>query len=167
LSLYRPEAREALPLLFILVGARAIEAIVGPASAIVEMIGHRVLPLVNSFIAIALWIGIALWLVPIHGPLGMAIAIGVATVTSTYAATIELQISDGLNPFDRKLVQALALALAGIALMALAERLLHGPARFAACALIWAITSWLTLRCGLTREDRLALGGLSRRLRLV
>ena len=43
----------------------------------------------------------------------MAIAVGVATIASTYAATIQLQISDGLNPFDRKLFQALALALAG------------------------------------------------------
>jgi O-antigen/teichoic acid export membrane protein len=167
LSLYRPEAHSALPLLFILVGARAVEAIVGPASAIVEMIGHRFLPVLNSFIAIALWIGMAWWLVPLHGPIGMAIAIGVATIASTYAATIQLQISDGLNPFDRKLVQALLIALAGVALMALAEDVLHGPARFAACTLLWAITSWLTLRYGLTRDDRLALGGLSRRLRLV
>jgi O-antigen/teichoic acid export membrane protein len=167
LSLYRPEAQAALPLLFILVGARAIEAIVGPASAIVEMIGHRILPLLNSFIAIALWIGLAAWLTPSYGALGMAIAIGAATVASTYAATLQLQFSDGLNPFDRKLFQALALALAGCALMALAEHLLRGPARFAACAALWAATSWLTLRYGLTREDRLALGGLSRRLRLV
>lgn len=167
LSLYRPEAQAALPLLFILVGARAFEAIVGPASAIVEMIGHRILPLLNSFIAIALWIGLAAWLVPAYGATGMAIAIGAATIASTYAATIELQISDGLNPFDRNLVQALALALAGCALMALAEYLLRGPARFAACAVLWAATSWLTLRFGLSRGDRLALGGLSRRLRLV
>jgi O-antigen/teichoic acid export membrane protein len=167
LSLYRPEARAALPLLFILVGARAIEAIVGPASAIVEMIGHRALPLLNSFIAIALWIGLAAWLAPAYGPLGMAIAVGVATIGSTYAATIELQVSDGLSPFDRKLFQGFALALAGCALMALAEYLLRGPARFAACAALWAATSWLTLRYGLTRDDRLALGGLSRRLRLV
>jgi O-antigen/teichoic acid export membrane protein len=167
LSLYRPEAQSALPLLFILVGARAIEAIVGPASAIVEMIGHRLLPVLNAFIAIALWIGLAAWLTPIYGALGMAIAIGAATIASTYAATIQLQISDGLSPFDRKLFQALALALAGCALMALAEYLLRGPARFAACALLWAATSWLALRYGLTRDDRLALGGLSRALRLV
>jgi O-antigen/teichoic acid export membrane protein len=167
LSLYRPEAQAALPLLLILVGARAIEAIVGPASAIVEMIGHRALPLLNSFIAIALWIGLAAWLTPREGPVGMAIAIGAATIASTYAATIQLQLSDGLSPFDRKLFQALALALAGCALMALAEQVLHGPARFAACAALWAATSWLTLRYGLTRDDRLALGGLARRLRLV
>ena len=167
LSLYRPEAQAALPLLFILVGARAIEAIVGPASAIVEMIGHRALPLLNSFIAIALWIALAAWLTPAHGALGMAIAIGAATVASTYAATIQLQVSDGLNPFDYKLVQGLALALSGCALMALAEHLLKGPARFGACAALWAATSWLTLRYGLTRDDRLALGGLARRLKLV
>ena len=167
LSVYRPEAQGALPLLFILVGARATEAIVGPASAIVEMIGHRVLPLVNACIAIALWLGLAFWLVPRLGPLGMAIATGSATIASTYAATLELQLSDGLSPFDRRLVQGLAIALCGVAMMALAEEVLHGPARFAACALIWAATSWLTLRHGLSREDRLALGGLSRWLRLV
>jgi hypothetical protein len=32
---------------------------------------------------------------------------------------------------------------------------------------LWLATSWLTLRYGLTREDRLALGGVSQRLRLV
>ena len=40
-------------------------------------------------------------------------------------------------------------------------------ARFAVILLLWAATSWLTLRYGLTREDREALGGLSRRLKLV
>jgi O-antigen/teichoic acid export membrane protein len=167
LSLYRPEAQAALPLLFILVGARAVEAIVGPATAIVEMIGHRALPLLNAFIAVATWVLLTIWLLPGHGPLGMAIAIGAATIASTYAATIQLRVSDGLSPFGYKLFQALGLALVGCALMALAEDQLHGPARFAACALLWAGTSWLTLRYGLAREDRLALGGLSRRLRLV
>ena len=167
LSLYQPEARAALPLLYVLVTARAIEAVVGPASTIVEMIGHRALPLLNSVIAIALWIGLAWWLVPGHGAMGMAWAIAVATVASTYAATVELRISDGLKPFDRKLFQGLALALAGLALMALAEYLFRGPVRFGTVFTIWATTSWLTLRYGLTREDREALGGLSRRLRLV
>jgi O-antigen/teichoic acid export membrane protein len=167
LSLYQPRAAAALPLLYILVAARALEAIVGPASTIVEMIGHRGLPLLNSAIAVALWIGMALWLAPEYGALGMAVAVGVATVASTYAATLQLQISDGLTPFDRKLMQNLALALTGVAFMAGAEWLLDGPARFAAVLALWAITSWLTLRYGLTRGDREALGGLSRRLRLV
>jgi hypothetical protein len=51
--------------------------------------------------------------------------------------------------------------------MGVAEHFLAGPARFAAVAAIWAATSWLTLRYTLTRDDRLALGGFSRTLRLV
>jgi len=154
-------------MLWVLVAARGLEAIVGPASTIVEMIGHRALPLLNSFVAVSLWIGLALWLTPAHGPLGMAIAVAVAVLASSYAATIELQVADGLTPFDRKLFQGLGIALAGLALMAGAEWLLDGPVRFAAVFLLWALTSWLTLRHGLTRLDREALGGLSRKLRLV
>ena len=46
--------------------------------------------------------------------------------------------------------------------MALVEYHAGGPLRFASNMLLWVITSWFTLRYGLTREDRLALGGLSR-----
>jgi O-antigen/teichoic acid export membrane protein len=167
LSVYRPEAMAALPMLWVLVAARGIEAIVGPASTIVEMIGHRALPLLNSTIAITLWIGLTLWLMPAWHEFGMAVAVAVAVVASTYAATLELRIADGLSPFDRKLFQGLAVALIGVGFMALGEYLFDGPARFALEALLWAATSWLALRYGLTREDRLALGGLSRKLRLV
>jgi O-antigen/teichoic acid export membrane protein len=167
LSVYREEAQAALPILAILSVARAMEAIVGPAGTIVEMIGHRALPLLNSAIAIIGWIVLALWLTPSGGAFGMAVAVAVAIVISTYAAAIELRLSDRLWPFDRKLWQALAIAAIGIAGMALVEYVTGGPLRFASNMAIWAVTSWFTLRYGLTREDRLAFGSLSRRLRLV
>ena len=167
LSVYREEAQAALPILIILSVARALEAIVGPAGTIIEMIGHRALPLLNSVLAVAAWILLALWLTPAQGALGMAIAVAVAIVISTYAAALELRISDRLWPFDRKLLQALLIASIGIGFMALVEYLTGGPIRFASNMTIWAVTSWFTLRYGLTREDRLAFGGLSRRLRLV
>jgi hypothetical protein len=97
----------------------------------------------------------------------MAIAVAAATVVISYAATIELRISDGLTPFDRKLFLGLAIALAGVALMALAENLTRGPARFVSVLSLWAITSWCALRFGLVRGDREALGGFARALRLV
>ena len=167
LSVYRPEVREALPLLWILVAARAVEAIVGPAATIVEMTGRRVLPLVNSLIGVSLWAALAAWLTPPHGALGMAIAVAAGSLVGAYAAMVELRFSDRLSPFDRKLFQGLAVSIAGIALMAAVEELIFGPASFALVLALWAATSWLTLRYGLTREDRLALGGLSRKLRLV
>ena len=167
LSLYQPRAAAALPLLYILVAARAIEAIVGPASTIVEMIGHRGLPLLNSAIAVALWIGLAWWLAPDawrarHGDRDRRRDRRLDLCRHPPAP--DQRRPHALRPQARP---GLALALAGVALMAGAEWLLDGPARFAAVLALWAITSWLTLRYGLTRGDREALGGLSRRLRLV
>lgn len=167
LSIYRPEVIAALPLLYVLVMARAVEAVVGPASTIVEMTGHRALPLVNSLVGIAVWAGLAAWLTPTHGALGMAVAVAAATIVMPYAATLELRVSDGLSPFDRRLMTGLAVALPGVALMGLAEYLADGPTRFAAVFALWAATTWTALRHGLGRADRLALGGLARRLRLV
>lgn len=167
LSVYRPEVAAALPLLWILVAARVLEAIVGPAATIVEMTGHRILPLVNSLAAVAIWAALALLLTPAYGALGMAAAVAAGTLAAAYAATLELGIGERLSPFDRKLFQGLAVAAAGVALMALAAQLLGGPARFAAVLALWAVTSWLALRYGLTRDDRLALGGFARKLHLV
>jgi O-antigen/teichoic acid export membrane protein len=167
LSIYRPEAMAALPLLSILAAARAVEAIVGPATPVVEMTGHRLLPLVNSLIAVLLWLGLALLLVPRIHATGMAFAVGAATIAQAYAATLELRLSDRLSPFDRKLFLGLATALLGCAAMAIAERLTHGPARFASVLLLWAAASWTALRLGLTRTDREALGTFARVLRLT
>lgn len=167
LSLYRPEAAAALPLLTILVAARAAEAIVGPATPIVEMTGHRVLPLLNSLIGVFVWLGLAMLLVPGRGAMGMAIAVAAATLATAYAATLELRLSDKLSPFDRKLLIGLGAALVGVGLMAVVEALTSGPARFASVLILWAAASWCALRFGLVRSDREALGSVASRLRLM
>jgi O-antigen/teichoic acid export membrane protein len=166
LSVYREEAAAALPILIILVAARAVEAVVGPATPIVEMIGRRSLPLFNSLIGLAIWALLAFWLVPLWGALGMAVAVGAATVAIAWAAMLQLRASDGISPFGGALYRALLIALVGVGLMALAENFLGGPARFAAVLFFWFGTTWLTLRFGLSRQDREALGGLGHRLRL-
>ena len=167
LSLYRPEAIAALPLLYVLVAGRGAEAIVGPATPIVEMTGHRALPLVNSLLGVALGAALVWLLVPPLGALGMGIAVAAATVTMTLAATLELRVTERLSPFDRKLFLALGIGLAGVGCMALAADLAGGPVRFALLLMLWAATSWCTLRFGLVRSDRQALGGLATRLKLV
>lgn len=167
LSVYRREAMAALPLLVILAAARAGEAIVGPAGTIVEMIGHRALPLLNSLIAAAIWLALAFWLVPSQGAWGMAIAVSIAILVSTYAAAVELRIGDGLSPFDYKLAQGFGVAIGGVALMWAWSSAFGGPVRFAGNMSLWAATSWLALRHGLNRSDRESLGGLARQLRLA
>lgn len=167
LSLYAPAAQAALPLLTLLVAARALEAIVGPATPIVEMTGHRALPLFNSVAGLLLWAGLTWWLVPIEGAFGMAVAVAAATLLAAALATVQLSWSDRLSPFDRTLFAGLGIAIAGVALMALVEQVAGGPARFAGVMLLWAATSWLALRYGLRRADREALGAVARALRLA
>mgnify|MGYP000734202025 CR=1 FL=1 len=167
LSVYRPEAMAALAPLVVLAAARAVEAVVGPASEVVEMTGHRGLPLLNSVAGIGLGVVLAALLVPGMGALGMAWAVAAAMIVSAAAATLELGFSDRLSPFDSWLARTLLIAAAGLALMAAAEWAFAGPLRFIAVVLVWLAATWLALRFALPREDRAALGGLSRRLRLI
>ncbi len=167
LSVYRPEAIAALPLLWILTSARAVEAVVGPAATIVEMIGHRGLPLLNSLLAVGLWVVLAAVLVPNSGALGMAVAVASATVLAAAAAALELRWTERLMPLGRHLFRGLASAGAGLIVMAAAMLLLPGVVRFVTLLLLWAATTWVTLRLGLTQQDREALGSVSRRLRLI
>jgi O-antigen/teichoic acid export membrane protein len=167
LSVFRPEVMAALPVLYVLVAARAAEAIVGPATPIVEMTGHRLLPLVNSVVGVAVWAALSFVLVPRFGALGMAAAVGAGTVAIAYAATLELKLTEGLSPFDGKLLRGLLVALLGVVLMGLAAHWTRGPARFASVLSLWAVASWCALRFGLVRGDRVALGGLAQTLRLI
>src|SRR3546814_13099934 len=93
LSLYRPETAAALPLLYVLVTARAVEAIVGPATPVVELTDHRLLPLVHSFDGIALSVGLERWLVPEFVTLGMTLAAGATPLHLPPPATIDPPLS--------------------------------------------------------------------------
>lgn len=175
LSIYKPEFRDAVPLVVILVIGRAVEAIFGPATAIVEMVGHRGLPLLNSLLGLGAWALCGALLVPtggdVGGGVGMAIGVSIGTVLIAFAATVELRISDGIRLVDGKLLRGLAIALLGVGVMAGAGELLAalgGPIRAAALFLIfYPAVTWLALRFGLGVQDRLALGKAGRTLRLA
>ncbi len=170
LSLFAPAAAAALPLVVILVMGRAIEAVVGPASPVVEMTGHKALPLLNSVLGLIAWMVLAWLLVPRIGGMGMALAVSAGTVLSTWAAAVELRLSDSLSAFDGKGWIGLGVALAGIAVMTLAGLGLESLGMRARAALLLPVflgVTWATLRLGLSREDRQALGPVARRARLV
>lgn len=169
LSAFAPGAEAALPVLAVLLIARAGEAAIGPATPIVEMIGHRALPLVNSLIGIVLWVALALWLVPDHGAYGMAIAVSVAVVVTAWLAVLELRISDGLVPFGDGFLRTAAVAVAIIVLLWLAGLALlpfGAPVRAIGLTILFWPLLWLGLRFGLDADDRAALGAFGKRLRL-
>ena len=169
LRAFAPGAAAALPVLVVLLVARAGEAAIGPATPIVEMVGHRLLPLLNSLIGLALWVVLAMWLVPAYGALGMAIAVSIAVVVTAWAAVAELRISDGLTPFGvgfwrAVVVGSLIIGVLWLAGEALAS--LGAPIRaLGLLGLFWPLL-WLGLRYGLDSTDTAALGKFGQRLRL-
>jgi hypothetical protein len=142
--------------------------VVGPATPVVEMTGHRILPLLNSVIGLGAWALLGAWLVPAQGATGMAWAVSAGTVLIAWAATLELRIADGLVAFDRAAVVTLAAALAAAgALWAIGLALAPAPVRAIGLLLLFFPALWATLRFGLPASDLQALGKVARRLKLV
>ncbi len=161
---FAPGARVALPLLVCLVAARAAEAVAGPASAVVEVLGHRLRPTLNAVAGLVVWVGLALWLVPMHGATGMAAAVGAAIVVSALLAVAELALGDGLAPFAPPFARTLGIAIVGSAVtVGLGTLPLAAPLVVAAAL----ATAWSSLRFGLSPADRAALGGAAQTLHLV
>ncbi len=179
LELFVPGSIAALPLLTILLLARAGEAIVGPATPLVEMLGHRGLPLVNSVTGLGLAAGLAYWFIPQTGPYagatGMGISVAAGVVWMAWIATLQLRISDGLSLWNLAFLRVAGLVALGIGAMILMSVMirppadwgngqwLHGIAMFIS---FWPIL-WGILRYALPHEDRIALGGFGRKLRLI
>ena len=169
LSAFAPGSAAALPVLVVLLAARAGEAAIGPATPIVEMIGHRALPFVNSLIGLALWLVLALLLVPPYGAFGMALAVSAAVVVTAWVAVVELKISDRLSPFGSGFWRAVAIGAAIIGLLWLAGEALEpfgAPVRaIGLFALFWPLL-WFALKFGLNASDKAALGKFGQGIRL-
>lgn len=157
-------AGAAYPLLVLLVAARTAEAVAGPASAVVEIIGHRARPTINALLGLIVWLGLASWLVPGIGATGMAAAVGASIVVSAWAAVAQLALLDRLAPFVAPWSRVAAIAFAGAALSIAVAQLPFGWSVVLPLALG---SGWAALRFGLSAADRTALGKLGRRLRVA
>lgn len=169
LQLFAPEAAAAQPILVALVIGRTVESIVGPAGPVLETIGHRALPLVNSLVGLGVWAMLALMLVPSHDGFGMAVAVSAGWTAAALLALIELRITDRLDAFSKRLWIGLGISAATGAVMWFVDRIvapLGDRVEAAAVLAIFFPAIWLGLRYGLSRTDREALGPIARRLRI-
>jgi O-antigen/teichoic acid export membrane protein len=133
------------------------------------MIGHKGLPLANSLFGLLLWVGLGLWLVPLYGAYGMALAVSAAVVATALLAVAELAISDRLSPFTSGFWRSALAAGLFVAALWLAGDVLNAfgqPARAIALLILFWPLLWLALRFGLEPSDKAALGKLAVRLRL-
>ncbi|NIJ06925.1 O-antigen/teichoic acid export membrane protein [Sphingomonas vulcanisoli] len=170
LGLFSKGAEAGLPILAILTIARGIEATVGPAPSIQQVIGRRFLPLLNSLIAVMAAAGVLLLFVRVAP--GIAIALGVATgqVVVVVLSIGQLAREEGLHAFRWPFPITFGVAIAASALLIAVGFLTRGAPYWVqgvAVLIAWAAALWTTIRLGLPREDKLALGKLGRTLRFV
>ncbi|WP_243395841.1 polysaccharide biosynthesis protein [Sphingomonas oleivorans] len=169
LATFAHGSEAALPIMAILTAARAIEATLGPATAIQQVIGRRSLPMLNSAIALAASAATLLLTKDILAVTGIALSVAVGQISVAALSVAQLRAQEGLfafqAPFTRSFLVALA-SCAAFALLALATtslpRWIEGLVMLAA----WPIILWISARLGLAPQDKAALGKSARKLRL-
>ena len=98
----------------------------GVVDVVLAMAGHTSWNLGNAVLALAVNIGLDVWLIPAHGVLGAAIGWAVAIVVRNLAALIQVGVSAGLHPIGRATLLAGALNIGCFAAIPAGARLLLG-----------------------------------------
>ncbi len=116
------EAAGAAILIPILAIGNIVRVGTGPASTLLSMSGRPLLNFINSFFAVVAYVGLGIWLVPIHGALGMAIVDSAVTLLVNAARAVEVRILLGLRPFGKTFLKPIV-AISAAAVVALTLRL--------------------------------------------
>lgn len=97
------------------------------------MTGRPGINFVNSVVAVALYIGLGVWIVPTHGAFGMAVVDAVVTAIINTVRVIEAKLVVGIHPFGRSLLKPIT-ATAGTLLTVLLALHVAGSGELAAIA---------------------------------
>lgn len=91
----------------------------GPTGYVLSMTGRPGVNLLNSIVAVVVYVALGLWLVAEHGVLGMAVTDAVVTALVNSARVVEAKLLVGVQPFGRTFVKpVLASVAAGVFLLA-------------------------------------------------
>lgn len=172
LASMQPEFQAAAAAIAILCAGRVLEAATGPASAIIEMLGHHLLPAFNGLLGFTVLLGIGVILIPQPGALGGVTGAAIAAATGLNVTALLSLIQAGLLyklvPYDRHLMRPFgtALLLAGaIAAFIPASNLWSTPIGIIAGISVLLTSLVILIRYGLSQEDANALGRIGKLLR--
>ncbi len=168
LAAMKPEFAAANAAIAILCIGRIFEAATGPATAIIESLGHKYLPAINSAIGFAVLVALGFYLIPLYSVTGAAVAAAIGLNVTALISLLQSMFFYKLSPYDRHLVRPLVTALvltAGIT--ALIPASTHWPTPMGIIIALSALFLMLALlvRYGLSKEDAAALGPLGVALR--
>lgn len=168
LAAMQPEFQAAAAAIAILCAGRVLEAATGPATAIVEMLGHRSLPPLNGLAGfLTLW-GLGVYLIPEHGVTGAAVAAATGLNVTALLALLQSAILFKLFPYDRTLLRPLALALVlstGILSLVPVSSSWPIPAGIVSAVIALLMSVALLVRYSLPDADAEALGKVGRLLK--
>ena len=169
LAVLAPEFAAAAVAIVVLSAGRTVEALAGPAATMIEMLGHRTLPLVNGLAGVAALVALQVTLTPGYGVAGAAVAAAAALNVVAYLSLVQARAVYRLWPYSLDMARPLVVAVvtsAGIAGITLAADPL-GPAASLFLATIGLMLALIVLvRYGFTGEDAALMGSFGRVLPL-
>lgn len=158
----------AASVVLVLALGRMLEALTGPACTLVEMLGHRTLPLINGILGIITMITLQYFLAPIYGATGAAIAAAAGINVTAGLSLIEVHLIYRLQPYRRSLVRPFSIVLVCTVIMvALSDYAgqLNNALEMSSVAVGFTLTIVLLVRYGFSSDDVDALGSIGRWLK--
>jgi O-antigen/teichoic acid export membrane protein len=170
LALFVTGAAAAWPILVILTLARGLQAALGPAAAILQVISHRGLPVLNSILGLISASVVVLILFPLYEAKGVALGVAAGQLVIASLSVWQLYRGNRMHAFDRSFVRIIISALSACFMIVLTGHLTAATSPLIQGIMILFIylsAMWLSVRLALPEHDRHALGKLGRRLRLI
>lgn len=165
LSLLKPEFAAAAPAIIALSVARMFEVLAGPSTALIEILGHRLLPIINTLAGLAVMTSFSAYLIPLYGITGGAIAAGLAINTTAILAFVESIILFKMRPYDSRLIKPLIIVLFFSITLLFLDRYVNDyppPVGVISSLSGFFLTLYMTVRYGLSSSDASALGAFGR-----
>jgi len=165
LTVFRPEYAAATSVIIVLTAGRITEALMGTSAAMIEMIGHRTLPLINNLLGLLTLFVLQYFLKGPYGVMGIAIATAVGFNVISLLSLGEAYFIYGLSAWNRKTWHPLLFSFGLSVFMGVTfyfaedqEHYVHFP--YALITVYFALM--FLVRFGLSLEDAKALGRIGR-----
>jgi O-antigen/teichoic acid export membrane protein len=166
LSLFGNEFRSGAPALVLLALGMLFQFASGPVTVTLVVIGRPRLALIDYVTVMAVEIGLALWLVPLYGVVGAAIAALAGRALNNVLPMVQVYRAEGVQPYDRSWWKPICAAVvaAGLARLAVAATTFEGLLQaIVSAGLIGVFYIGLLLVFGISEQDRAAIHALLRR----
>lgn len=108
LWLFGPEFLEGVPVVLALTIGTFLNSSVGTVGLMLQMSDHERIVLIDNIASVVLNVGLNLWLIPLYGPLGAAIATAVTITVVNAVQVYQVHTRLDMTPFDSDYLRPLA-----------------------------------------------------------